>query len=82
MYLSSFLQSGYDLTFIAQHGLSDEDLDSIGVPSSQMGIRRKLKVLHRLNEFISLEKEEEDGGEDDEEEDSEGSEESESEEES
>jgi hypothetical protein len=77
MYLNSFLQSGYDLTFIAQHGLSDEDLDSIGVPSSQMGIRRKLKVLHRVHEFISVDKEEE-GGEEDEEE---GSEEDESEEE-
>ena len=65
MYFNSFLQSGYDLKFIAQHGLSDEDLDSVGVPSSQMGIRRKLKVLHRLDEFIPVDKEDADEGEED-----------------
>jgi hypothetical protein len=63
-YLNSFLQSGYDLTFIAQHGLSDEDLDSVGVPSTQMGLRRKLKLLHRINEFISVGKEGESNEED------------------
>lgn len=79
MYFNSFLQSGYDLKFIAQHGLSDEDLNSVGVPSSQMGIRRKLKVLHRLDEFIPVDKEEADEGEE-EDQVSDGSEESESEE--
>jgi hypothetical protein len=67
------LQSGYDLTFIAQHGLTDEDLDSIGVPPTQMGLRRKLKLLHRINEFFSAVKDSEgDGSEEGSEESEEG----------
>lgn len=68
IYLNSFLQSGYDLAFIAQHGLTDEDLDSVGVPSTQMGLRRKLKLLHRINEFISIDEPQEENEEEGEEE--------------
>lgn len=57
-YINPFLQSGYDLQFIAQHGLQDDDLDAIGIPLTQMGIRKKLKLLHRISEFITLEQNE------------------------
>lgn len=66
IYVNSFLQSGYDLQFIAQHGLQDDDLDAIGIPLTQMGIRRKLKLLHRISEFITIEQNDENGDGDDE----------------
>lgn len=34
-----------------QEGLSDADLDCVGVPSSKLGLRRKLKLLYHLDKF-------------------------------
>ena len=82
-YVNSFLHCGYDLQFIAQHGLQDDDLNAIGIPLTQMGIRRKLKLLHRISEFITIEQQQEDDDEeesennDDDDESEEGSNESE-----
>lgn len=50
-YVSAFFKAGYDLTFVASHGLSDEDCDCVGIPTSQMGLRRKLKALHKIEQF-------------------------------
>ena len=65
-YAAKFLEAGYDLAFIAQYGVSDRDLDCVGVPASKMGLRRKIAQLHELSLFYSAEDEEEE--EDDEEE--------------
>lgn len=74
-YVRKFLDAGYDLAFIAQHGLSEPDLDCVGVPASKMGLRRKMMNLHGLDKFFTPEADEEE----DEEEEDEGSEEEEEE---
>ncbi len=78
-YILGFLRAGYDLKFIAQHGLSESDIDCVGVSKNKMGIRRKLIALHDLTLFYNKEEEEEE--EEDEEEDEEEEEEDEEEEE-
>lgn len=72
-YLPKFLSAGYDLQFIHKHGLSDADLDCIGVPLDKLGLRRKLKELSKLEEVYApeVDEEEEDDGEDEEEDDEE-----------
>jgi len=73
-YAAKFIEAGYDLPFIAKHGVTAEDLDCVGIPSSKMGLRRKISTLHELSQFYEAdadeeEEEEEDGEEDEEEED-------------
>lgn len=74
-YLLRFVNAGYDLPFIAKHGLEDKDLDCVGIPSNKMGLRRKIMNLHELSKFYEAEEdeevEEEEGDEEDEEEDEE-----------
>ncbi|RYY71876.1 hypothetical protein EON63_21385 [archaeon] len=79
-YLQRFLDAGYDLPFIHTHGLSDVDLDCIGVPVNKMGLRRKMSKLHGLDRFYVPEEEGEGGEEDEEGERSEEEEEAESDE--
>ena len=66
-YLSAFVEAGYDLTFIADEGLTEEDLDCCGIPKEKRGLRRKLVMLHRLDEFYSPEEDDDDEDDDDEE---------------
>lgn len=61
-YLPKFLGAGYDLKFIAKQGLTDVDLDCVGIPMSKLGIRRKIMALHNLSSYY------EEGDEDEEEE--------------
>ena len=63
-YLSQFLVAGYDLPFIAKQGLTEADLDCVGIPTSKMGLRRKVMSLHGLAKYYQ-------GDEDDEEEEEE-----------
>ncbi|CAE7341779.1 ANK3 [Symbiodinium microadriaticum] len=63
-YISSFFKAGYDLAFVAAHGLSDEDCDCVGIPTSQMGLRRKLKTLHKIELFVPVGGKKEIDGED------------------
>lgn len=68
-YLSAFVEAGYDLSFIAAEGLTEEDLDCCGIPVGKLGLRRKLLKLHRLDEFYEAEDDEDDEDEDEEDED-------------
>ncbi len=63
-HLPRFISAGYDLSFIAKHGLAAEDLDCIGIPKEKLGVRRKLMALHNLKEFFTGDEEEEDEGDD------------------
>lgn len=64
-YISSFFKAGYDLGFIAKQGLTEADMDCIGIPKEQLGVRRKLESLHNIKEYFKDE-EESDEDEDDE----------------
>lgn len=64
-YINSFFNAGYDLEFISSRGISDEDLDCVGVPLTKLGLRRKLKDLHKLENFYSA-RDDEDKSESDE----------------
>lgn len=62
-YVANFLGAGYDdLKFIADHGLTAEDLDCVGVPMSKLGLRRKLMALHNIADFLEDESEKEGSG--------------------
>ena len=76
-----FIDAGYDLPFIVKHGLTDEDLNCVGIPTNKMGLRRKIMKLHGLTNFYNEEEEEEDAEDEDEEGDEEDEEEEGSEEE-
>lgn len=61
-FLARFLTAGYDdLAFMASHGLTEADLDCIGVPHEKLGLRKKLLAMHAVREFLPNE----DGGEED-----------------
>jgi hypothetical protein len=75
-YTSKFVDAGYDLPFIVKHGLSDEDLNCVGIPLNKMGLRRKIMKLHDIEKFYVIEEPE---GEEDEGEEEEGDEENEEE---
>ena len=47
------------------------DLDCVGIPLDKMGLRRKLKLLYKLDKFHTTEEEEEDKEEEEEEEEDE-----------
>jgi ankyrin repeat protein len=76
-YANGFIAAGYDLPFVAKHGLIESDLDCVGIPMSKLGLRRKLCALHSLKKFYTVEEEEE--GEEEEGSDEEGSDEEEEE---
>ena len=68
-FIFSFLQAGYDMKFISANGLSDKDLDCVGVPMTRLGLRRKLESLHEFANFYAAADEGEDEDEDEDEED-------------
>lgn len=70
-YATKFIEAGYDLPFIAKHGLADKDLDCIGIPNNKMGLRRKIIQLHELNKFYEPETVDNDEDEEDEDEEEE-----------
>jgi hypothetical protein len=71
-YLGKFLDSGFDLKFIAKGGLTHDDLDAVGIPSvEKRGLRRKLIDLWELSKFYTGEEEEEGEGEEGDEEEGE-----------
>ena len=57
VYLNGFLNAGYDLEFISRHGLSEVDLDCVGIPVEKLGLRRKLLQLYHLDRFYSIDNE-------------------------
>lgn len=66
-YAAKFIEAGYDLPFIAKHGVTDQDLDCVGIPTSKMGLRRKIAQLHELSRFYDADAEDDEGeGEEDE----------------
>lgn len=77
--MNRFLDAGYDLPFIAAQGISDTDLDCVGIPMTKLGLRRKIITLHNLSKFYNEDEDgdekededEEDEGEDEEEDDEE-----------
>ena len=68
-YVNRFLDAGYDLPFISKFGIKDDDLDTIGIPKSKLGLRRKLIELYKLKDFYEEEEIEDIEEEEDEEED-------------
>ena len=74
-FTSKFISAGYDLPFIAKHGITDADLDCVGVPKTMMGIRRKIQQLHHLDKFYEQEEDDEEDDEDEDEDDEEDDEE-------
>jgi TATA-binding protein-associated factor Taf7 len=62
-YVTSFFNAGYDMKFISENGLNDEDLDCVGIPHSKLGLRRKLIKLHKLDEFFVREENSEESNE-------------------
>jgi hypothetical protein len=74
-----FINAGYDLKFIAEKGLTDADLDCIGIPNHKLGIRKKLLALFEIEKYYDA-KQDSDEDEESEEEDDEESEEDDSEE--
>lgn len=63
----AFVNAGYDIGFIAEHGLTDEDLNCVGIDPKKLGIRRKLRALHNIRDFLSSRAadDDNDGGDDD-----------------
>ena len=53
--MNAFVAAGYDLPFIQKHRLSEADLDCVGVPTSKLGLRKKLMALHQLEKFAAVE---------------------------
>lgn len=52
-FLARFLRAGYDdLHFMASQGLSETDLDCVGVPGEKLGLRKKLLVMHNVEQFL------------------------------
>lgn len=52
-FLARFLTAGYDdLAFLASQGLTEADLDCIGVPNEKLGLRKKLLAMHSVHEFL------------------------------
>lgn len=52
-FLGRLLRAGYDdLRFLAEQGLTEADLDCIGVPREKLGLRRKMLVMHGVEQFL------------------------------
>jgi len=77
MYAQPFIDAGYDMEYIRAKGLTDEDLDCVGVSKSKLGLRGKLKNLWGMPEAGGDNENDEDD-EDDEDDDESGSDEDES----
>lgn len=52
-FLGRFLRTGYDdLAFMASHGLTEADLDCVGVPGEKLGLRKKLLAMHDVERYL------------------------------
>lgn len=52
-FLGRFLRAGYDdLRFMAAQGLTEADLDCVGVPRDKLGLRKKLLAMHDVGMFL------------------------------
>lgn len=52
-FLGRFLRAGYDdLSFMATHGITEADLDCVGVPREKLGLRKKLLAMHGIDMFL------------------------------
>jgi len=52
-FLGRFLRAGYDdLSFLASQGMTDADLDCVGVPNERLGLRKKLLTMHGVDAFL------------------------------
>lgn len=52
-FLGRFLRAGYDdLSFMASHGMTEADLDCVGVPKEKLGLRKKLLAMHGIDKFL------------------------------
>lgn len=52
-FLGRFLRAGYDdLSFMASHGITEADLDCVGVPREKLGLRKKLLAMHGIVLFL------------------------------
>ncbi|CAM9248363.1 unnamed protein product [Pylaiella littoralis] len=52
-FLGRFLKAGYDdLPFMAAQGLTEADLDCVGVPRDKLGLRKKLLAMHDVDMFL------------------------------
>lgn len=52
-FLGRFLRAGYDdLQFMASEGLTEADLDCVGVPKEKLGLRKKLMAMHGVGRFL------------------------------
>lgn len=61
-YLGRFLRAGYDdLPFMASQGLTEADLDCVGVPGERLGLRKKLLAMHGVQVFLDAADGEEEG---------------------
>ena len=71
-YAQKFIDCGYDMNFIKASGLNDEDLDCVGVPTTKLGLRKKLKDLWKIDAYLDEDEDDSDDGsdEDDSDEDS------------
>lgn len=53
-FLGRFLRAGYDdLPFLVSHGLTDADLDCVGIPREKLGLRKKLLVMYGVEKFLN-----------------------------
>lgn len=54
-FLARFFTAGYDdLGFMAFHGLTEADLDCVGVPREKLGLRKKLLAMHGVEPFLPV----------------------------
>ncbi len=52
-FLGRFLRAGYDdLSFLASQGMTDADLDCVGLPRERLGLRKKLLAMHGVGAFL------------------------------
>lgn len=52
-FLGRFLRAGYDdLPFMAAQGLTEADLDCVGVPRDKLGLRKKLLAMHDVGMYL------------------------------
>ncbi|CAM9297743.1 unnamed protein product, partial [Hapterophycus canaliculatus] len=54
-FLGRFLRAGYDdLEFMASQGMTEADLDCVGVPREKLGLRKKLQAMHGVGGFLDV----------------------------
>lgn len=64
-YLHQIVRAGYDYDLIAEHGLTEEDIEAIGIPRDKKGHQKKLITKHKFPSSSSPTSQEEESDEDD-----------------